>query len=271
MACSQKPDEAGDSADAKATQHTSTQTVTKETEQATSAAAKQERQTLRLLYPVSKYKYVEKFSAKYNEEDNKYTLDMVATETDEGIDPMEYDGLIIPGGKHVHPSFYGADVECAEHGFNEDLDMREINLVNQFVDAGKPILGLCRGCQLINVALGGTLKQDIGMDHYDDNIRETETIEGTDLRKRFGASFETAHYHHQAVDELAEDLIVTMVDSEDGTIEGYVHKSLPIVAYQFHPDRMYFKVNLAPLQESGCAFMDYFFDICQENKEAQQK
>ena len=270
MACSQGSDDADDQASTKATKKTSAQAPTKTTEQASSTTAQPEaRPTLKLLYPVSKYKDMEKFASKYNKDDNKYTLDIVPTETDEGIDPMDYDGLVIPGGKHVHPSFYGKEVECSKHGFNEALDQREINLVNQFVDAQKPILGLCRGCQLINVTLGGTLIQDVGMEHYDDSIRLTETtdtVKGLEMRKLFGTSFETAHYHHQAVDLVADGLIVTMVDAEDGTIEGYVHETLPIVAYQFHPDRMYYKESLAPLKDSGRAFMDYFFDICQENK-----
>ena len=225
-----------------------------------------ERQSLKILLPVSKYKDIEKFTAAYNADENKYTIDLVLIESLDGIDPLAYDGLIIPGGKHVHPSFYGAEVECTKHNFNPELDELELELVDMFVEAGKPIMGVCRGCQLVNVALGGTLKQDIGMEHYDDAVRETTTMEGTDMRTIFGETVDTVHFHHQAVDELAEGLTVTMVDAADGTIEGYVHDSLPIYSVQFHPDRMYVKEDPA-IKETGRIFMEYFFDICQSEKQ----
>lgn len=225
-----------------------------------------ERKTLTFLIPKSSDKNVGKLVKKYNDTDNRYTLDLVYTETSLDIDPNDYDGLIIPGGKHVHPSCYGAEVECDEHGFNQDLDYLELDLVDAFVSAGKPVLGLCRGSQLVNVALGGTLKQDIGMGHYHDAARDTTIKTGTDFFNMFGGNVETLHYHHQAVDRLADGLVVTMTDTEDGTIEGYVHSTLPIVGYQFHPDRMYNKEDPETV-ETGRIFMDYFFDLCEREKE----
>ena len=240
-----------------------TEAQTTETQAPTEQAVK--RQALKILLPVSKYKDVEKFTAAYNEDENKYMIDLVLIESLDGIDPAAYDGLIIPGGKHVHPSFYGAEVECTEHKYNPELDELELNLVEMFVNAGKPIMGVCRGCQLINVAFGGTLKQDIGMGHYHDAVRETATVESTVMRRLVGETVDTVHFHHQAVDVLGEGLIVTMVDTEDGTIEGYVHESLPIYSVQFHPDRMYVKDDPA-IKETGKIFMEYFFDICQREK-----
>lgn len=247
-------------------QETSTQvSETKTTVEQTTTQAP-ERQSLKILLPVSKYKDIEKFTAAYNADDNKYTIDLVLIESLDGIDPFDYDGLIIPGGKHVHPSFYGAEVECTKHKFNPELDELELNLVDMFVEAGKPIMGVCRGCQLVNVALGGTLKQDIGMEHYDDAVRDTTIMEGTDFSSIFGDSVDTVHFHHQAVDALAEGLTVTMVDAEDGTIEGYIHDTLPIYAVQFHPDRMYVKED-PEIKKTGRIFMDYYFDICQSKKQ----
>lgn len=236
------------------------------TEETATSTQAPERQSLKILLPVSKYKDVEKFTEAYNADHNKYTIDLVLIESLDGIDPMDYDGLIIPGGKHVHPSFYGAEVECFEHKFNPELDELELELVDMFVEAGKPIMGICRGCQLVNVALGGTLKQDVGMEHYDDAVRATTTMEGTDMRRIFGETVDTVHFHHQAVNILADDLTVTMVDAEDGTIEGYVHNTLPIYSVQFHPDRMYVKDDPS-IKETGRIFMDYFFDICQREKQ----
>lgn len=244
------------------------------------SVSKGERPELFILLPKTTYKDMDEFTEKYNPEDNKYTLtyQIVSDEysddpdviTSDEVDPADYDGLIIPGGKHVHPSFYGAEVECDKHGFDKPLDELEIKLVKKFVDAKKPILGLCRGSQLVNVALGGTLKQDVGMGHYNDAVRATTVRPDSVFYSKFGDNVETVHYHHQAVDELADDLTVTMVDTEDGTIEGYVHDSLPIVCYQFHPDRMYVKKN-PQIVEDGLYFMDYFFDMCYKEKQKSSK
>lgn len=242
-------------------QNAAQQTTTKPKDAGTS-----ERIMLKLLVPESSDKNVRKLVKKYNDADNKYTLNLVYTDTSSDIDPDDYDGLIIPGGKHVHPSCYDAEVECDKHGYNQDLDHLELDLVDAFASAGKPILGLCRGCQLVNVALGGTLKQDIGMEHYHDAARDTTIKEGTDFYNMFGGNVETLHYHHQAIDRLADGLVVTMTDTEDGTIEGYVHSTLPIVGYQFHPDRMYNKKDPETV-ETGRIFLDYFFDICEREKE----
>lgn len=243
---------------------TETKAISTEAQEPTTQAP--ERQSLKILLPVSKYKDIEKFTAAYNEDDNKYKIDLVLIESLDGVDPLDYDGLIIPGGKHVHPSFYGAEVECTKHKFNPELDELELELVDMFVEAGKPIMGVCRGCQLVNVALGGTLVQDVGMEHYDDAVRDTTIMEGTDFYRMFGESVDTVHFHHQAVDVLADNLTVTMVDTEDGTIEGYMHNTLPIYAVQFHPDRMYVKDDPA-IKETGRIFMEYFFDICQNERQ----
>lgn len=238
--------------------------------------APNERPELSILLPKTKYDDVEDFIKKYNAEDNKYFINYQLTgrdyETDPDVinpadaDPDDYDGLIIPGGKHVHPSFYGEEDKCdRDHKFDQPLDELEFDLVDRFIEAKKPILGLCRGCQLINVALGGTLNQEIGMEHYNDAVRETTILPGTFFYNKLGDSVETVHYHHQAVDKLADGLSVTMTDTEDGTIEGYVHEELPIIAYQFHPDRMYVKDD-PEIVETGLFFMDYFFNLCYANR-----
>ena len=69
------------------------------------------------------------------------------------------------------------------------------------------------------------------------------------------------HYHHQAIDTLADGLTITMLDAEDGTIEGFMHDELPILGYQFHPDRMYVKDD-PEIVKTGLFFMDSFFNLC---------
>ena len=249
--------------------HESTSNKTADVDEPT--FAQNERPELSILLPKTKYDDVEDFVKKYNAEDNKYTINYQLTgkdyETDPDVispdvaDPADYDGLIIPGGKHVYPSFYGAEVECDKHGFDKPLDELELKLIKRFVEAKKPILGLCRGNQLINVALGGTLKQDIGMEHYHDAVRKTTILEGNVFYNKLGSTVNTVHYHHQAIDTLADGLTITMLDAEDGTIEGFMHDELPILGYQFHPDRMYVKDD-PEIVKTGLFFMDSFFNLC---------
>ena len=220
---------------------------------------------LKILVPKSEDKNVGKFVKRYNATDNPYIIKIVKTGTAKGIDPTKYDGLIIPGGKHVHPSFYHAKVKCKKHKFVKSLDRLEIALVKKFIKKKKPVLGICRGCQLINVTLGGTLKQDIGKGHYHDKNRNTKTKEGTEMRKLYGTSVRTLHYHHQAIKKLAKPLKVTMVDAKDGTIEGVQHKTLPVIGIQYHPDRMYVKASPI-VRKNGKKVMTYFFDICYDLK-----
>ena len=234
---------------------------------ATKGKCTMKKTVLKILVPKSEDKNVGKFVKRYNATDNPYIIKTVTTSTANGIDPAKYDGLIIPGGKHVHPSFYHAKVKCKKHKFVKSLDRLEIALVKEFVQAKKPVLGICRGCQLINVALGGTLKQDIGKGHYHDKNRNTKTKKGTDMRKLYGASVHTLHYHHQAIKKLAKPLKVTMVDAKDGTIEGVQHKTLPVIGIQYHPDRMYVKANPG-IRKSGKIVIEYFFDICYDLKVA---
>lgn len=223
------------------------------------------KKVLKILVPKSEDKNVGKFVKRYNATDNPYIIKIVKTGTAKGIDPAKYDGLIIPGGKHVHPSFYHAKVKCKKHKFVKSLDRLEIALIKKFIKKKKPVLGICRGCQLINVTLGGTLKQDIGKGHYHDKNRNTKTKKGTDMRKLYGASVHTLHYHHQAIKKLAKPLKVTMVDSKDGTIEAVQHKTLPVFGIQYHPDRMYVKAS-PYVRKNGRKVMTYFFDVCYDLK-----
>ena len=121
-------------------------------------------------------------------------------------------------------------------------------LFNSFVKTGKPILGICRGFQLINVACGGTLHQDIAnikkCSHSDflkraKPIHNVTVTENTLLYKIFGQNEVGVNsLHHQAVENVGENLIVSSV-SEDGFVEGLELNKHPFcVAVQWHPEHM---------------------------------
>ena len=171
------------------------------------------------------------------------------------------DGLLLSGGADLDPCYYGEEILNNTVKIRPERDAFELALFRAFFDAGKPIFGICRGCQLINVTLGGTLTQEIGKGHYHDKNRNTKTKKGTSMRLLYGTSVHTLHYHHQAIKKLAKSLKVTMVDAKDGTIEGVQHKTLPVYGIQYHPDRMYLKASPS-IRKNGKKVMEYFFDIC---------
>ena len=152
------------------------------------------------------------------------------------------DGLLLSGGMDLDPALYGETILNDTVQIHRERDDFELLLFRAFLDAGKPIFGICRGCQLINVALGGTLYQDLvaqkGLVHFDPDLRhEICTEEGSLLRRLFGERFLTNSTHHQSVKTAADGLRIT-ARSPEGIVEALEHESRPIFATQFHPERL---------------------------------
>ncbi len=156
------------------------------------------------------------------------------------------DGFLIPGGNDVDPSLYGEfkDDRCGETDI--EFDKYQIQLIKMIMNTGKPILGICRGLQIINVALGGSLYQDIPsmisdeIVHNQTNARyePTHIIEIDDssfLYNLFGRKLEVNSKHHQSIKEVGDGLEVIAI-SPDGVIEAIVGSAYPIYAVQWHPE-----------------------------------
>ncbi|BBX03202.1 gamma-glutamyl-gamma-aminobutyrate hydrolase [Mycolicibacterium moriokaense] len=158
------------------------------------------------------------------------------------------DGLIITGGRDVGPASYGQDRHPATDEPVEDNRMRdafEFALVRGAIRRGMPVLGICRGAQVLNVALGGTLHQHlpdvIGHTHHQQgnavfSTSSVRTVPGTRLASIIGESSDAQCYHHQAIDRLGQGLIVSAQDG-DGVIEAV---EIPgdnfVLAVQWHPE-----------------------------------
>ena len=173
-----------------------------------------------------------------------------------GIEPIrsldlslaaDCDGLLLPGGGDADPALYGQE-NCGSNPPDHDRDRDELELFALFRAMNKPILGICRGHQMINVALGGTLIQDLPDErHRHDAERDADRVHRVEtthplLAQLYGGSFMANSSHHQAVDRLGEGLSVTC-RSEDGVVEGIVHESGRIIGLQFHPERMSFALK----------------------------
>jgi putative glutamine amidotransferase len=164
------------------------------------------------------------------------------------------DGLLISGGADVHPQWYGSEPH-PQLGQTDSLkDQTEIRLTQWAVRDGLPLLAICRGLQVANVALGGTLYQDIAnqlpgsLVHSDperprDYLAHEVSLEPQSrLRRIFGQDrIKVNSLHHQAVWQDAPGLAVT-ARADDGIIEGMEHGSHPFfVTVQFHPEELYQK------------------------------
>lgn len=179
---------------------------------------------------------------------------------------LQCDGLLLPGGEDVNPKYYGQTVseKCGE--IADDRDSAEMKILEAFLATGKPILGICRGAQVLNVYFGGTLHQDIAdiaTCNHDDYPRRKQgnhmvTITaGTKLAGIMGQeTFIANSMHHQAADRVCGDLIAAAV-SEDGIIEAVEHKNHPFcIGVQWHPEHM------SGLSELQCRLFAAFVKAC---------
>ena len=157
-----------------------------------------------------------------------------------------FDGLVAVGGGDVDPARYGAETRPEIAYVNAARDGFEIPLLRAAVAGGVPTLAICRGIQVLNVALGGTLHQHISdwehlvshrsADGTEGVLHDVRVEPGTRLRKALGADVvQTFSHHHQAVDRLAEGL-VPVGWAEDGLLEAVEHEEGWVVAIQWHAE-----------------------------------
>lgn len=161
------------------------------------------------------------------------------------------DGLVLTGGEDVDPSLYGQprSAKCGES--NITRDRTEIALIESARELGKPVLAICRGPQILNVALGGTLIQDIDSEvtgalaHNSENDRDSRVHDvaieqGSLIAAAIGSrNIRVNSFHHQSIGDLAPGLRVT-AKAPDGIIEG-VEWELDnwwVLAVQWHPEEM---------------------------------
>lgn len=153
------------------------------------------------------------------------------------------DGLLLPGGWDVDPALYGEEADAAVGPIDPDLDRTELDLFRQARSGGLPVLGICRGQQVINVALGGSLFQHI--DDHDQRAlgrahlaHRVAVDPASELAQAAGeTTLEVNSLHHQAVRSLAPGLRTT-ARGEDGTVEGIESDDGLVVAVQCHPEEL---------------------------------
>jgi len=154
------------------------------------------------------------------------------------------DGIVIQGGGDIAPERYGESRRSdTVYGIVHEHDEFEIAVAREAVKQNKPLLAICRGLQVLNVALGGTLHQDLGdvlpdRESHWNTYHPIAVTEGSRLATALGTlTPERSHsYHHQALKEVASDLVV-VARAPDNVIEAVEHRSCDfVVGVQWHPE-----------------------------------
>ncbi len=148
------------------------------------------------------------------------------------------DGMVLLGGGDVSPTKYGQVENSRLFGVNEFTDDFEIAAVQHAMSLDLPILAICRGHQILNVALGGTLIQHLeNYEVHRDTMHLVKLADGSKAAIAMGTTTPMTHsFHHQAIDVVAPGLIVTG-SFEDGTVESVEHTTASwVVGVQWHPE-----------------------------------
>lgn len=175
-------------------------------------------------------------------------------------------GLLLPGGYDSDPSLYGQP-NIASRNVDWNRDLAELALVRRFAAAKKPILGVCRGHQLLNFAFGGDLIQDIATkeNHVEiddvDQLHPTAIAADSFLAPLYGAGAVVTSAHHQAVGRLGEGFRAVQWTA-DGVVEAMEHSLLPILGVQWHPERQAFARKRDGAADGARLFV-YFKSLCQ--------
>lgn len=143
------------------------------------------------------------------------------------------DGFLITGGSDIEPAYYNEKNVGLSKKVYPDLDVLDKLIVEHAAKTKKPLLGICRGHQAINIFLGGSLHQHI--DHHEELSKDHLVNTKKNKFLNFKETINVNSYHHQAVKDLAPGLELVASHS-DGTVEAYVHKTLPIIGVQWHPE-----------------------------------
>jgi putative glutamine amidotransferase len=166
-----------------------------------------------------------------------------------------FDALIVTGGQDIHPGRWGGDqsvvppedgVRLNPSAHDKLRDAYEAVLICAALDAGIPVLGVCRGHQMLNVALGGRLIADLptsDVQHVSEDSALTDGqsdhvirfAPGSTLHQIYGDSARVNSWHHQAVDTCGDDLVVT-ARAADGVVEGIEIPTADVVGIQWHPE-----------------------------------
>ncbi len=185
----------------------------------------------------------------------------------------DIDGLLLTGGGDIHPDNFDAEWHPALYNVSEDRDALEIPLCQEAITADLPVFGICRGIQIMSVAMGGSLYQDIPSEFPEeascqaqvrgvDSRHTIEIVANSRLRQITGKRTDQVNSaHHQAVREKGEGFEVT-ARTKEGIIEAMENRSKRFVlGVQYHPERM---IETADFREHRRKLFEAFIQAASE-------
>lgn len=154
---------------------------------------------------------------------------------------VRFDGVLMPGGADVGPTRYGQQPVPETKGVVEFQDDLDLAVARAVVSSDLPALAVCRGMQVLNVALGGTLRQHVPettVGHHN-SLHGVQVVPGSRLHAIVGSrTLRVSSFHHQAIDVIGDELVVAAV-AVDGIIEAVEHRRADVVAVQWHPEDLH--------------------------------
>ena len=184
--------------------------------------------------------------------DGSVDIQKLSYELDNAREIENLDGLLLSGGGDVHSRYYGKENQLGKtNGVNEQRDEFEFAVIERALDADRPILGVCRGMQVMNVYLGGSLTVDLASEGFNDHTSpadDRETMHGISVMPHSmlyaltgTTETEVNTFHHQAVEKLGKGLMCSAI-SPDNVVEAgewAMKDNMPfLMLVQWHPERL---------------------------------